>query len=311
MFDKGCKANNMRVKVIINSRSGAGRGREQTEIIRTLGGRYGDLDIFMTHRPRHATELAATAADEGYDMVAAAGGDGTVHEVVNGLMSGDRAALPLGIIPIGSGNDLAFGLGFKEKADDAVQRLFTGTPQPLDLARVTDDRGKSEVFANNFGIGFDAVVVMRTETITRLHGFPMYLTAVLQTILFYHNAPYFEISFDDQPLNQRSLFLYCGLGTRGGGGFLLTPDARWDDGLIDSMLVNAIGRLTMLKMLSSAMKGTHVTSPHVSMRKNREIVVKSSSPMPIQLDGEMFAYPRDNVRQVIITSLPAALQVMV
>lgn len=311
MFDKGCKANHMRVKVIINSRSGAGRGREQTDIIRSLGQRYGHMEIFMTHRPRHATELAATAADEGYDMVAAAGGDGTVHEVVNGLMRGDQAALPLGIIPIGSGNDLAFGLGIKEKAEDAVQRIFSGTPRSLDLARVTDDRGKSEIFANNFGIGFDAIVVMRTETITRLHGFPMYLTAVLQTILFYHNAPYLEMSFDDHSLNQRSLFLYCGLGTRGGGGFLLTPDARWDDGLIDSMLVNAIGRLTMLKMLSSAMKGTHVTSSHVSMRKNREIVVRSSAPMPIQLDGEMFAYPRDNVRQVVITSLPAALRVMV
>src|SRR5690606_28480221 len=184
-------------------------------------------------------------------------------------------------IPIGSGNDLPFGLGFHEEAEEAVQRIFSGTPRPLDLARITDDRGKTEVFANNLGIGFDAIVVMRTETITRLHGFPMYFAAVLQTILLYYQIPYLEVTFDGAPVNQRSLFLYGGLGPRGGGGFLLTPDAKWDDDLIDTCLVNPIGRMTMLKMLSSAMKGTHVTSRHVTMRQNREITVKSSSPMPI------------------------------
>ncbi|MBP9500895.1 MAG: diacylglycerol kinase family lipid kinase [Candidatus Promineofilum sp.] len=301
----------MRVKVIINSRSGRGRGREQTDIINTLGRRYGELDIFPTQRPRHATELAAAAADEGYDLVVAAGGDGTVHEVVNGLVrGGDKATLPMGIIPIGSGNDTAFGMGFQEKAEESVERLFKGTPRPLDLARVVDGRGKTEVAINNWGIGFDAIVVMRTETITRVHGFAMYFGAVLQTILFYYQIPYLEITFDGEHVNQQSLFLYGGLGTRGGGGFLLTPDAKWDDDLIDTCLVNPIGRLRMLQMLSSAMKGTHVTSPLVTMRQNKHITVKSSMPMPIHLDGEMFAYPRDNVRQVTVTSLPAAIQVM-
>lgn len=301
----------MRVKVIINSRSGRGRGREQTDIINTLGKRYGELDFFPTKRPRHATELAAAAADEGYDLVVAAGGDGTVHEVINGLMRGDKAALPLGIVPIGSGNDLAFGLGIKEDPEECVKRVFTGTPHPIDLARITDDRGKTEVAANNLGIGFDAIVVMRTETITRLHGFAMYFAAVLQTIMFYYNTPYLQMTFDGEPVNQGSLFLYGGLGQRGGGGFLLTPDASWEDDLIDTCLVNPIGRVTMLRMLGSAMKGTHVTSHHVTMRQSREITVRSSAPMPIQLDGEMFAYPRDNVRQVTITSLPAAVQIMV
>ena len=301
----------MRVKVIINSRSGRGRGREQTDVIDSLGRRYGSLDIFPTQRPRHATELAAAAIDEGYDLVAAAGGDGTVHEVVNGLMRGDKAALPLGIIPIGSGNDIAFGMGFTESAEESVERIFKGTPRTLDLARVTNERGKTEVAVNNWGIGFDAIVVMRTETITRLHGFAMYFGAVLQTILFYYQNPYLEATFDGEHVNQQSLFLYGGLGTRGGGGFLLTPDAKWDDDLVDTCMVNPISRLQMLQMLSSAMKGTHVASRHVTMRQSKKITVKSSMPMPIHLDGEMFAYPRDDIRQVTITSLPAAIQVMV
>lgn len=302
----------MRVKVIINARSGKGRMREQTELINSLGRRYAELDFYPTLRRGHATALAAAAAAEGYDRVVAAGGDGTVHEVINGLVDGDRAALPLGILPIGTGNDTAFGLGILEESEEAaIKRLFSGTLQPLDLARITDDRGKSELFINNLGIGFDAIVVMRTETMTRLSGFAMYFTAVLQTILFYYKVPYLELTFDDERVNQRSLFLYGGLGPRGGGGFLMTPDARWDDGLIDTCLVNPVGRLTMLNMLTKVMKGTHVTSRHVTMRQNQQITVKSNAPMPIHLDGEMFAYPRDNVRQVSVVTLPAALHVMV
>jgi diacylglycerol kinase (ATP) len=312
MFDKGCKANSMRVKVIINPRSGKGRAREQTGMIEALGHRYGELDIVPTQRSGHATELAAAAADEGYDLVAAAGGDGTVNEVVNGLVGeGERASLPLGIIPIGSGNDLAFGLGIREAPEEAVARIFTGQRRPLDLARVTDDRGQSRVFQNNLGIGFDAIVVMRTETISRIQGFLMYLTAVLQTIAFYYDTPYMEMSFDGQPVNQRALFLYAGVGPRGGGGFLMTPDARWDDNLIDTCLVNPVSRLTMLYMLTRVMKGTHVTSRHVTMRQSNHIIARSSSPMPIYVDGEMFAYPRDNVHEVTLTSLPGAVQVMV
>lgn len=301
----------MRVKVIINPKSGEGRVREQKDMITRLGQRFGDLEIFATERPGHATGLAANAAAEGYDLVIAAGGDGTAHEVINGLVQGDQAVLPLGIVPIGSGNDMAYSLGISKNPEEAVERIFTGTPKTLDLGRIIDDRGLTKVFHNNLGIGFDAIVVMRTETITRLHGFPMYLTAVLQTILFYFQTPYLEIRFDDEMVNQRALFLYVGIGPRGGGGFLLTPDAQRDDDRLDSCLVNPVSRLTMLYMLTRVMKGTHVTSPHVSMRQNRRIVVRSSTPMPLYLDGEMFAYPRDNVRQVSITSLPAAIDVMV
>lgn len=302
----------MRVKVILNPRSGRGRAREQTGMIESLGRRYGTLDIVPTQRPGHAVELAAAAAGEGYDLVAAAGGDGTVHEVVNGLVGADgRAALPLGIIPIGSGNDLAYGLGIHEEPEDAVQRVFTGQRRRIDLGRVVDEHGRSSVFHNNLGIGFDAIVVMRTETISRIQGFLMYLTAVLQTIAFYYETPYMEMSFDGQPVDQRVLFLYAGVGPRGGGGFLMTPDARWDDDRIDTCLCNPVGRLTMLYMLTRVMKGTHVTSHHVTMRRNQTITARSASPMPIYVDGEMFAYPRDNVHQVTVTSLPAALDVMV
>ncbi|MEJ2747358.1 MAG: diacylglycerol kinase family lipid kinase [Anaerolineae bacterium] len=301
----------MRVKIILNPWSDQRRAIQRKAQIETAVQQHGTADLVLTERPGHAVELARQAADEGYDLVVAAGGDGTVHEVINGLVRGGQADTTLGVIPIGSGNDFAFGLGIPLDLETAVAHLFQGQPRRVDLARIEDDQGRYEVFDNNFGLGFDAIVVIRTEAITRVYGFLMYLLAVLQTIALYYQTPHVDVWFDDEKVSQKTLFLALGIGPRGGGGFFLTPDAVSDDDLIDSCLVNPIGRLTMLGMLGQAIKGTHIHSKHVTMRKNKRIRIQSDMPMPIHIDGEVFAYPQNNVRQVTITSLPAALRVVV
>ncbi|MEZ4518639.1 MAG: hypothetical protein R3C44_18075 [Chloroflexota bacterium] len=91
---------------------------------------------------------------------------------------------------------------------------------------------------------------------------------------------------------------------------MLTPDAKLDDGLVDSCLVNVVGRTTMLSMLLRVINGTHTTSEHVTMRQNRRLDVVSSAPMPIHVDGEMLAYPEDNIRHVTVTCLPGALRII-
>ena len=301
----------MRIKIIMNPWSDQRRAIERRAEIETAVQQYGTADLVLTERPGHAVELARRAAAEGYELVVAAGGDGTVHEVVNGLVQGDRADVMLGVLPIGSGNDFAYGLSLPLAVPQAVARLFQGQPRWVDLARIQDEHGRYEIFDNNFGLGFDAIVVIRTEAITRVHGFMMYFLAVLQTIALYYETPHVDIWFDDEKVSQETLFMAMGIGPRGGGGFLLTPNAVSDDGLIDSCLVNPIGRLTMLGMLSQAIKGTHIHSRHVTMRQNKRIRIQSNMPLPIHIDGEVFAYPKDNVRQVTITSLPKALQVLV
>jgi YegS/Rv2252/BmrU family lipid kinase len=300
----------MRVKVILNPWADRGRGIQRKEIIARLGQQHGDLDVVVTKRPKQAQDLALLAADEGYDVVAAAGGDGTIHEVVNGLVASQSEA-KLGVLPIGSGNDFAYALGISNDLTTAVPRLFTGTPKTIDLARIEDAKGRYQIVDNNIGIGFDAMVVVQTQSITRVHGFLMYFIAVLRTIAFYYQTPHLEMRFDEEQASQETLFLAIGLGNRHGGGFFLTPDARHDDNLIDSCLVNPIGRLTMLGMLQQAMKGTHIRSRHVTMRQSQHISLRANMPLPIHVDGEMFAYPQDDVRHVTITSLPAALQVIV
>lgn len=301
----------MRVKVILNPYADNGHGRQKIEVVEAAARPYGGVDLVLTERPQHGIDLARQAAEAGYDVVAAAGGDGTVSDVMNGLMQAQNQAVRLGIIPLGSGNDLAWNLGVPQDVAAAVQRVFTGSPVTLDLAYIEDEYGRSRFIDNNAGVGFDATVVVETETITRLHGFPMYFLAVLRTILFFFNTPYLQMQFDGEEVAQKVLFVAFGLGRRHGGGFLITPDACHDDGLIDTCTVNPVSRPTMLRMLLKVMKGTHITSSHVTMRQNQKITIKSDAPLPIHVDGEMFAYPKDNVRQITVTSLPAAIEVVI
>ena len=301
----------MRIKVIINPMANNGRSRQLIPQIQEWSEAQSDFSVVTTDGRGHAQQLAREAALDGFNVVVAGGGDGTVHEVVNGLYEAGRPDTKLGIIPLGSGNDLAFALGIPLDPETAVSHLTSGTPRAIDLARIEDENGRFCVVDNNIGIGFDAMVVVRTEAITRIQGFLKYLTAVFQCIAFYYNTPYLEIDFDGEQVAQESLFLAFGVGFRGGGGFLLTPDARLDDDLIDTCLVNPVNRPTMLYTCSiKRSKGTHITSRHVTMRQSKQIIVKSKTPMPIHVDGEMFAYPEDNVRQVTITSLPAAIEVI-
>jgi diacylglycerol kinase (ATP) len=300
----------MRVKVILNPSADNGRAFKLREQIENGCREFADVDLVLTEYSGHAQELARASIDSGYDLVVAAGGDGTVHETVNGLVQNDRTEVKLGLIPIGSGNDFAYGLGLSTDIRTAIRRLFTGTPRFIDLARIKDDRGQNEVVINAIGIGFDATVTIQSKTITRVHGFALYFLAALRTIAFYYQTPHLQIQFDDEAVEQDALLVAVGIGPRVGGGFLLTPDAAFDDGLLDSCTVKPINRPTILQLLPKAMRGTHVTSPYVMMRRNRSVHIRSDIALPIHIDGEIFAYHEDNVKLVTITTLPSALPVM-
>jgi YegS/Rv2252/BmrU family lipid kinase len=295
--------------VILNPAADHGRSQQLAALIPEWSEQFGGCDLWSTDGPGHATALAKSAVEQGYELIIAAGGDGTIHEIVNGLVQEDTSPVPLGIIPWGSGNDYAFGLNLAEDPAEAYRHIFDGRRRRVDLARLADDRGRTELAMNGIGIGFDATVSIQTRTITRVHGFAMYMLAVLRTIALYYQTPRLQIRFDDQLVERRTLMLSIGIGPRIGSGFLLTPDAVVHDGLLDSCAVNPIGRLTMLQLLPKAMTGNHITSKHVVMRRSHSIEIISNMALPIHADGEIFAYHEDNVRQLIITSLPAALTI--
>jgi YegS/Rv2252/BmrU family lipid kinase len=300
----------MRAKIIFNPAADHGRASQLEDQILNWCLEFCQADFVRTERNGHAYEIARQTVADDYDVIISAGGDGTVHETINGLVQGHQSPINLGIIPIGSGNDYSFGLNLTSDPQKAIERIFTGEPREIDLANVDDGKGRSQLACNGIGIGFDATITIQSQMITRIHGFGMYLLATLRTIAFYYQTPRFQVYFDDQLVSQKALLLAVGLGPRIGGGFYLTPDALFDDELLDSCLVNPVGRATMLQMLPKVMRGTHVTSRHVTMRRSHSIKLASDMALPVHIDGEIFAHPDDNVRTLNITSLPAAVRIV-
>ena len=242
--------------------------------------------------------------------MAAAGGDGTVNEVVNGLLAaqkGSAAEPALGLIPVGSGNDYAHGLGMVAPPPACVERLFSGERRLLDVAEVVDGQGRRRFACNGIGIGIDAAIAVENIKIRRLHGFPAYMLATLRTIFFNYQTARLQIRFDDEVVKQGALLLAVGVGPRVGGGFRITPDARFDDGLLDSCLVEPIGRATMIAMLARVVRGTHVSAGFIEMRRNQVIQVAADRPLPIHVDGEIFATANDGVREFTLTCRPGRL----
>ena len=301
----------MRVKVILNPSANLGHGIRKKEEIETEGEKWGGFDLVVTDREGHASQIAREAVAEGYDVIVAAGGDGTVHEIVNGMLQDGKPQSKLGIIPIGSGNDFAYAMNTSDEIPIAVEHIFLGQSRSIDLAEVVDDRGVRKLFANILGIGFDANVVIRVQAITRLHGFPKYFWGVLKTLALDFRPFRFDMRFDGEELAQDILFVAFGLGSRHGGGFMLTPDALHDDDRVDTCTVRPMNRLRALMLLNSAVQGTHVQKSEVTMRQSKLIEISCSDPLPIHIDGEVFAYPQDNVHRMTITSIPAAIEVMI
>ncbi len=301
----------MRVLVILNPSADVGHGIQKKELIEEEGKKRGYLELIVTEDSGHATELSRKAAENGYDLVAAAGGDGTIHEVVNGLVQNGRSKVNLGIIPIGSGNDFAYGLGIPNDVPKSLDIIFGGCTKVVDLGAIKDDRGKFRLFNNNLGVGFDANVVIRVEEVTKLHGFAKYFWGVLKTLILDFQPFHFRMRFDDESVDHDALFVTFGNGTRHGGGFMLTPDAKFNDNLIDTCTVWPIGRLRALMLLNSAVKGTHINLSVVSMRKSETIEISCERPLPIHIDGEVFAQPDDGVRYLQVSSIPAAIKVAV
>jgi YegS/Rv2252/BmrU family lipid kinase len=302
----------MPTKIILNPNADSGHGADYFNVIKQMIEPLDGVDLVPTERSGQAKVLAQQALKEGYDILVAAGGDGTINEVINGIMSSEKQGIKLGVIPVGSGNDFAHSMGVSKDVPTAVRNISRGRTRTVDLGLLEDDKGRQRYFANNLGVGFDANVIIRTREITRLRGFPKYMAAVLTTLAKDYVPFHLHVRYDhEEEMNQETLFLYMGIGTRGGGGFLLTPDALHDDDLIDSCTVPMLGRLRLVSLISSAVKGTHVHTPYPQMRRNKQIIINSVEAMPIQIEGEIYAIPEDDVHQIMVTSLPAALKVIV
>jgi diacylglycerol kinase (ATP) len=295
--------------VIVNPIAGRGAGeRVIPRIVRLLREHGLSFDLVRTERPWHAAELARQAVVSGYRTVVAVGGDGTSNEVLNGLMAAREAGegeAAMGVLCVGTGNDFAYGMGIPLDLEEGCAVLARGRTRRVDVGHARGFR----YFGNGIGIGFDAAVNVVASRLQRLRGFLVYLIAVLRTLLFYYRAPLTRIELDDQTLEQPALMISVMNGRRMGGGFLMTPFSRPDDGLFDLCIGKKMSQLEMLSFVPRFMKGTQVGDPRVTMARSRRVrVTVRDGTQVVHADGETLAL---DVRELDLEVIPQALSVVV
>jgi diacylglycerol kinase (ATP) len=242
-----------------------------------------DYHLELTQYAGHATELARQAILEGWPIVAAAGGDGTIHEVINGFMLAAEKdlAATFAIIPLGTANDLADGLQLPQDAAAACQRIAAGNTRLIDIGLVN-----GRYFANNSAVGLEPVVTINHEQMRRVKGNLRYLLAAFKSIV--QARPWqMRMIWDEGSYEGPVTLVSVGNGRRSGGLFYMTPQAEMDDGLLDFVFAGGLTRWQILTFLPKTLKGTHINDPLVTYLKTRSLTITSSPSTPIHADGEV------------------------
>lgn len=302
-----------KVKLILNPMADMGRAWKTANDLRPIAQEFGGgLTWSGTVYPTHAIELAKQAAEEGYDMVVAMGGDGTAHEVMNGLMQVPENKRPImAVVPIGSGNDFAYSIGITHKPSHALAHALKGeTIQPVDIGLLTDEHGRKEYFDNTLGIGFDAIVTIRSHKLPIVKGFLMYLTAVIQTIILNHDPAKVKIETESDAWEDQILMLTLCNGPREGGGFMMSAGSKNNDGVFESVAVTKVSRTTMFRLVPEFMKGTHARFQQIRIGSFKKMSLVSDRPLYIHADGEIFTSFGSNLKKATIEILPQALRVV-
>ncbi|HET7462079.1 MAG TPA: diacylglycerol kinase family protein [Longimicrobium sp.] len=295
-----------RFYAIVNPTAGRGAARRAWSVVRAvLEGAGAEVEMRETVGRGHAAELAEAAVALGWPAVVALGGDGTVHEVANGILraSDGRAesAAALGVVPVGSGNDFALLAGLSRDPAEAARRILS-RERRVDVGRVGE-----RWFTNGVGVGIDARVAVEANRSRRFRGMAIYLWA-LAKVLRSFRPPVIRVETDDGEVIDRPLTLVTvGNGGRHGGGFWICPDASIDDGLLDVCVCDGLSRLRILHFLPKVVRGTHTGASCVHMRRVRRVRITSATPFPVHADGEILF---EDARELEIEIAPGRLRLL-
>lgn len=293
-----------------NPVSNHGRSREAVAATIPILRRVADVETYATAAQGDAMRVVSETGDN-YDAVIAMGGDGTVSEVVNGLMRLPPSARPrLGVIANGSGNDFAFAAGMPAEAVAAAEHITRAVPRRIDVGAISAEAFETRYFANSVGMFMVAVIGIRAAEIRRVHGLLMYLIATVQTLAKDYAAAPIRLCVDGQESQHEVVMLTFGNGPREGGGFLTNPPADIADGVLNYTFSYAIPRLRMLSLLPAIMRGTHGNQPNVRMGTGCSIRLDSEVAVPIHVDGEIWARSEDNLRSFEVCIQPGALELL-
>jgi YegS/Rv2252/BmrU family lipid kinase len=312
-----------KTQVILNPMAGHGNGEKAWRQIETVLREGGlDFDLARTTAPRAAIKIAEDAKQSGYETLISVGGDGTLSEIVNGMLRASNGGETgtVGIISVGSGNDfvksfaLQSGVVLTGKRADwqiGARQILAGRTRVVDVGRIVADHpapffDTTHYFANCLDTGFGANAAMHAHDFRFLQGLPMYLAAVLKTLVKY-SVPRVKVEWDDARVEQASTMIAVANGCWIGGGFWAAPHARNDDGLFDVMIAEGLGRIGILSLLPKVMRGTHIYDPRVKCVKSSRVVIESLDALVIEADGEI---PFIGARRAEVEILPQRLRVL-
>ena len=231
-----------------------------------------------------ASLIAKEAVSNGIKWVIVCGGDGTLHEVVNGIAK--VKDVTLSIIPCGRGNDLASAIGIPRKPGKAIDTLFTGTNKNIDLGYVRSEKGTEHFFTTIATCGFDTEVSRRgASRKTPFSGTASYLYAAVVT-LFHYKSPSVQIEGDFGKYEGEILLAATGSTKSYGGGFKIVPDAIYDDGLFDVCIIRPLPSFTILRLMATLFWGGHVNHPAVEINQTQSLRIETDPPVMLFADGE-------------------------
>ena len=271
-----------------------------------------DYDLILTEYPGHALELAKQEAESGRMIIIAAGGDGTMNEVINGLMQAELKGQKkpiLGVLPVGRGNDFSFGIDVSKELEKNVRAIVEGNVRKIDIGIVTGgDYPDGRYFGNGVGLGFDTVVGFEAAKIKWARGAASYLLGLIRTIFLYHTAPTYEIVLDDATITQPSLLVSIMNGKRMGGLFHMAPDGDPGDGVFNLCLASQVPQWKILPLATKVMSGTQAEHPAIQMPQSKRVHVKAiTGSIPAHADGETICVTGS---ELLVELIPQALEVI-
>ena len=295
--------------IIFNPAANRGKMDKYRTLILERAKREG-AQYVETTKQGEAKELAMIAARKGCPIIVV-GGDGSVHEVVNGILS-SGSRVPLGIVGAGSGNDFAWNtLKLPRDAMHSIEKAFNGKLVEVDAGSVN-----GSYFANSFSVGLDsaiAVTANRMKKIPLMSGARLYYTATLKELLFgYRKCPWltFQLQSEDGSMtsvqSKRFVLIAITNGPTYGAGFRINPKANYSDGLFDVCTIDYAPLLRALKLLPVVKKGEHLGLPEVTCYLAKSVSIESRNCVDVQMDGET-----SNSSRYSVKILPAALLLMV
>ena len=271
--------------LIANPVSGKGKAKtvaEQAHV--TLTKKEFKGDIKLTTGSGDAKQFAQEAISNGIKWVIVCGGDGTLHEAINGI--GNTPDVALGLIPAGRGNDLATAVGIPRKPEQAIDILFRGKKRCIDLGYVRSDEGSEHYFSTIATCGYDTEVSRRgSERSTPFSGTASYIYAAIVT-LFHYKYPFVRIEADFGTHEGPLLLAATGSTKSYGGGFQIVPNAVYDDGLFDVCVIRPVSKFTVLRLMATLFWGGHTNHPAVDIQQTRNMKIETDPPIMLYADGE-------------------------